>query len=483
MTWQRVGEDAFLTRLEARWMDAIDARAALRTRLARASSVHDFILTENALLVCARAEPELEALFDAAWLDAPARAAEHLIDVHYAGEDLAQLAHMLSMSQYDVINLHTASSFRVSFNGFLPGFAYLRGLHSTLASVPRRASPRPRVPAHSVAIAAGMSAVYPAASPGGWHLLGQAVDFDVIATPLLPGDRVRFRATERLHVENLRSEVEMREGLRVDAVRGIALIVDGVALRSLHQGVAPGGPLLPQAAMRANAAVGNDASCSLLERIGDLTLSLSPRMRTRRIANEHGDVTTLSPGESITLPWRSSARVGYIAIEGGLDVPHVLGGRGTLLSIRAGGLDGRPLRKADCIALGEPSSRPTPKVDAPKASTTFSLVPCSDFPSERARIASMLTSNLKVAHSSDRTGTRIVSDAPHLHVDANPARISLPIVRGSVQLTPAGELIVMGPDHPITGGYPLIGYVAGDDLEALFALPPGSPVHFALRDL
>jgi allophanate hydrolase subunit 2 len=41
----------------------------------------------------------------------------------------------------------------------------------------------------------------------------------------------------------------------------------------------------------------------------------------------------------------------------------------------------------------------------------------------------------------------------------------------------------MGPDHPITGGYPLIGYVAGDDLEALFALPPGSPVHFALRDL
>ena len=87
----------------------------------------------------------------------------------------------------------------VELIGFLPGFAYLGPLDPRL-TIGRRETPRPRVPAGSVAIAGGYTGVYPAASPGGWHLLGRALDvslFDPLRDPpalLRPGDHVRFVA-------------------------------------------------------------------------------------------------------------------------------------------------------------------------------------------------------------------------------------------------------------------------------------------------
>ena len=481
MAWQRVGEQAFLTTLDARWCDAINARAALQARLSRASFIRDFVLTETSLLVCGDEAPNLASMLEEAWRDAPTESVEHVIEVRYEGEDLADIATKLAISQHDVIALHTSSSLRVSFNGFLPGFAYLRGLHPALATIQRRETPRPRVAARSVAIAAGMSAIYPAASPGGWQLVGEAVDFDPHVA-LRPGDCVRFRATERLHVDRRDvSTAPSHTHLRVERMRGIAIIVDGDAMRRLRDGVAPGGPLLPHAAMRANAAVGNVAVCALIERVGELTLSVSLASGSRRIANENGEVTTLRPGETITLPWQGKARVGYLAVEGGFDVPTVLGGRGTLLSIAAGGFRGRPLRSGDAIDLLEPTNARVQLVEEQRE-RAFSLVPGPDFQGLAARVKSLLTCNLKVAHSSDRTGTRLVAETPSIASLQPTARSSTPLVRGCVQLTPAGELIVMGPDHPITGGYPLVGYVPPQQLEALFALPLGAPLQLALRD-
>jgi UPF0271 protein len=77
----------------------------------------------------------------------------------------------------------------------MPGFAYLDGLDERLR-LPRRATPRTRVPAGSVAIAGARSGIYPFASPGGWHLLGRVVDFVAFdrahGATLRSGDRVRF---------------------------------------------------------------------------------------------------------------------------------------------------------------------------------------------------------------------------------------------------------------------------------------------------
>lgn len=120
------------------------------------------------------------------------------IAVRYDGLDLAEVADRCGTTVAGVVELHAGGDYRVAFCGFAPGFAYLDGLPPELA-LPRRATPRPRVPTGAVAIAAGYAAVYPRDSPGGWHLLGHtdAVLWDVDrARPALltPGTAVRFVA-------------------------------------------------------------------------------------------------------------------------------------------------------------------------------------------------------------------------------------------------------------------------------------------------
>ena len=105
------------------------------------------------------------------WAAAKPTAREHVIEVDYDGPDLAAVAKTCGLSFSEVIGLHTAGTYRVDAIGFQPGFAYLGGLAPALR-LPRRSSPRVRVTPGSVAIAEGQTAVYPHASPGGWHLLG-----------------------------------------------------------------------------------------------------------------------------------------------------------------------------------------------------------------------------------------------------------------------------------------------------------------------
>jgi KipI family sensor histidine kinase inhibitor len=112
----------------------------------------------------------------------------------YDGEDLSRVAGLLSLTPDEVVRQHSETEFTVAFCGFAPGFGYLTGLPW---SVPRLPSPRPRVPAGSVALAGPYTGVYPSASPGGWLLIGRtsARLFDVDASPpavLAPGTRVRF---------------------------------------------------------------------------------------------------------------------------------------------------------------------------------------------------------------------------------------------------------------------------------------------------
>jgi inhibitor of KinA len=126
------------------------------------------------------------------------------VPVCYGGEfgpDLADVARVCACSEEEVVRLHSEKEYRVYVVGFVPGFAYMGVVDDRLA-LPRRASPRTRVPAGSVAIAAGQTGIYPIETPGGWHLLGRTPirPFDPDrADPVLfrPGDRVRFRVIDR----------------------------------------------------------------------------------------------------------------------------------------------------------------------------------------------------------------------------------------------------------------------------------------------
>jgi KipI family sensor histidine kinase inhibitor len=118
------------------------------------------------------------------------------IPVTYDGADLQDVAELLQCDAAEVVRRHTAEEWTVAFCGFAPGFGYLTGASGPW-HVPRRPSPRTKVPAGSVALAGEFSAVYPRESPGGWQLIGRTdVDvFDLEREPpalLSPGTRVRF---------------------------------------------------------------------------------------------------------------------------------------------------------------------------------------------------------------------------------------------------------------------------------------------------
>lgn len=120
-----------------------------------------------------------------------------VLDVHYDGADLAETAAELGLPADELVRRHAGGSYVVAFCGFAPGFAYLTGL-DPLLHVARRAEPRARVPAGTVAIADEFTGVYPRASPGGWRLLGHTDVqlWDLARTPparLVPGTAVRFR--------------------------------------------------------------------------------------------------------------------------------------------------------------------------------------------------------------------------------------------------------------------------------------------------
>ena len=118
-----------------------------------------------------------------------ALARDHVVVVRYDGLDLDHCALRLGLERDELVAIHTSVLYEVKLIGFLPGFAYLGDLDPRLV-LPRRGAPRTRVPPWSVAIADAYAAVYPFASPGGWHLLGTAAPFDPFAFAL--GDHVRF---------------------------------------------------------------------------------------------------------------------------------------------------------------------------------------------------------------------------------------------------------------------------------------------------
>ena len=129
------------------------------------------------------------------------------IPVWYGGDDLGEVARAIGATEAEVVALHSRQEYRVFAIGFQPGFPYAGYLPERLSGVPRRSSPRVRVPAGSVAIAGRQTGIYPGPSPGGWHLLGQTpcrvVDVEAGVFPIEPGDALRFEPIPREEFDQL----------------------------------------------------------------------------------------------------------------------------------------------------------------------------------------------------------------------------------------------------------------------------------------
>jgi len=186
------------------WRDPDRDARALLDALRRCPGVIDAIVTEQHALVTfdpSHVPHEPWAIEDrVARADAAVEAREHVIRTTYDGVDLDDVASRAGLAREEVVRLHAGGRYTVRTIGFLPGFAYLGPVSPPLA-LARRATPRARVEAGAVGLAAGYTGVYPVASPGGWHIIGHAIDFapfDVArGATLALGDRVRFEAVAR----------------------------------------------------------------------------------------------------------------------------------------------------------------------------------------------------------------------------------------------------------------------------------------------
>ncbi len=124
------------------------------------------------------------------------------------GLDLEEVAAKTGLSPAEIVRRHASREHRVLMVGFAPGMPYIGGLDARL-SVPRRATPRTRMPSGAIAIANAQSVVYPFEIAGGWSVLGRTPSkiFDPRRDPpclLLPGDRVWFKPIARDEFERLK---------------------------------------------------------------------------------------------------------------------------------------------------------------------------------------------------------------------------------------------------------------------------------------
>jgi inhibitor of KinA len=217
------GDSALVVEYDARIDAAVNARAIALAAAVQGTNlrgIRDVVPTYRSVTVYfdpLRTDYDrLVAFLESRSLDVPdvGEAARRVVRIPVCygaelGPDLDEVAAFASAAIEDVIQLHTAATYRVFMLGFVAGFAYMGSVDERIA-MPRHATPRVRVPIGSVGIAGIQTGVYPAETPGGWRLIGRTPlkPFDPErAEPFLmkAGDAVRFYAITREEYDAWRS--------------------------------------------------------------------------------------------------------------------------------------------------------------------------------------------------------------------------------------------------------------------------------------
>ena len=437
----------------------------------------------------------------------------------YDGPDLGEVARLAGMTVGEVIEAHSQGDYTVAWLGFSPGFGYLTGLDRRLASVPRLASPRPKVPAGSVAIAGGMTAVYPSASPGGWRLIGRTAvrmwDPDRDPPSLLaPGRRVRFRAAQaglgggqgaadpRGHAALAAQSGTVPAGpyLRVVRPGPLATVQDLGRPGFAAVGVAGSGAADVASLVQANMLAGNPAGAACIElTFGRATLRCSGAC-TLATAGAPASVTLRTDpgmpasqrrfGAAFEVPDGGLVSIGppeaglrtYVSVTGGIATPAMLGSRSADLLASIGG----PLEAGAILPVGAASVWTSEasaglahaRVPARGQVTKLRILagPRQDWFAANA-LSILCGPGYTVSPASNRTGLRL--DGPPVLRSGDAELPSEGLVTGSLQVPPEGRPILLLADHPTVGGYPVLAVVASADIGLAGQLRPGDRIRFA----
>lgn len=447
------------------------------------------------------------------------------IPVHYDGEDLREVADILGVAPADVVRMHTGGEYSVAFTGFAPGFAYLSGGDARL-DVPRRKTPRTRIPAGAVGLAGTFSGVYPQASPGGWQIIGttpvQMWDLERVAPSLLrPGYRVQFVDVATLSPEALAALMAACAGERVAAAAGTGdaagaafrveapglqtLFQDGGRLGHAGQGVGASGAMDRGALSAANRVVGNvaqglglDTAC-LEVAYGGLTLeALQPAVvavsgadallevltaQGRRYAVNTYAPLALDAGDRLIVNTPQAGSRNYVAVRGGWRVAPVLGSASTDTLARVGPAAlaaGDALQVGSAaglppVALAEQAAFAMPRADE-EICLDVVLGPRTDWFDQQS-LELLCSQAWAVTPQSNRVGIRLQGDVALTRAQAK----ELPsegTARGAIQVPASGQPVLFLADHPLTGGYPVIASVASYHLDLAGQIPVNARVKF-----
>ena len=518
------GDSALLLELEPVVDPAVNARAiAIAAAIAagRFDGVRDVVPTYRSVAV--HFDPlttdvgRLRESMARAAATPPAARKGSLIEVpvNYGGEDgpdLEEVAAFARLTPGDVIDRHCASEYHVFMLGFLPGFAYMGSVDERIAA-PRKATPRTRIPAGSVGIAGRQTGIYPRPSPGGWQLIGRTSlqVFDAAREPaslFAAGDRVRFVRQPRT-AEPVNPRTGEPPNQRTAGIRSMTVLKPGLlttvqdAGRWGHQdcGVPVAGPMDWQSFRLANALAGNSPDAAALE----ATL-LGPELhfeQTTNVAVAGADLGASADGTAMPInsarlckagsvlrfaERRSGARA-YIAFDGGIDVPPVLGSRATHVVSGLGGIDGRALRAGDVLALRDSQETPRQPRIALRIPNGGARLRVMRGPQDECFAAAafevLQRTRFTISPQSDRMGYRLripdpESRIPTARAGSPGSMISDATFMGGLQIPPSGDPILLMADRQTTGGYPQMATVITADLPLAGQLAPGDWVEFTL---
>lgn len=472
-------------------IDAAHLHAAAQ-RAATLTNLEACIVGHSSILLLFRTRPPdaevMWAVAEAIANGVEAAPRRHVIDVSLDaadGPDLARLLEHIDATQEDFVATLKATRLHARFLGFRAGFAYLDGVPRAW-QLPRLPAPRKRVPAGSFAIAGSTAGFYPIESPGGWNIIGRSslLFWDPWRNPpglIGAGDEVRIRPVRRLDpVTETPARAHAPKSRVVAEVLypgQATVVVGGPRMDRYAKGLPCGGAFDAAALEAANRAVGNDPHAAALE-----ISFVGPRLRMvgEAMLSWHGSTAEiLVNGHRVTAPQQLRVNDGDVVAIGRV----AEGVRGVLAVSGAIADPAAPFAVCpDLVLAGDTLHAGESDVHAPRfrqperAGRLTVRVVAGPHRVSREMLQQIVRHPWTVTPASNRVAVRVRSEStpPELPHDLSSCGMQF----GSVQWHPSGELVLMGPDHPITGGYLQPVTVIAEDHWKIAQLAPGENVRF-----
>jgi KipI family sensor histidine kinase inhibitor len=417
------------------------------------------------------------------------------------GLDLQFISETSGISIKEIINLHQQKDYNIYMTGFLPGFSYMGKVDDKIA-VARKDTPRTSIEEGAVGIAGNQTGIYPIASPGGWQIIGKTPYrlFDIQKKKpflLKTGDTVRFYAISKDEFYKIKKEKNNVVEKEIDnsdvivmkpGVFSTVQDIGRVGFRSF--GVPLSGAMDLISHNLANALLGNKKSSSTIEcTMGGLTVQF---FKETNIAVTGAGVSFLNgecinmhqahfvkPNDILEVRFNNQGLRTYVAVKGGFDYEVIMNSRSTSPKIAIG----RMLKKGMGLQFEKGNKNQSIKklntIELPLFESHKSIRVIEgqeiDWVKEES-VRQFYSRKFVISNRCDRMGYHLQGEP--LLLKYSTELLSTAVTKGTIQLTPSGQMIVLMNDCQTTGGYPRIGQVAAVDLPFLAQLKPRESIDF-----